>query len=665
MTSVPYSPADHIAVRRVGGIAASPDGRWLAVAVQRLDRDGVKYLSDLWKVPTDGSAAVQLTRGETKDAAPCFRHDGALGFLSNRQPNEIKPDEDAEKRMQVWLLPAEGGEPRQLTDEPLGVEGFRFAARADRMVLFAPVLAGVAHEKQRETASERAKKGTSARNFRTQPVRHWDHWLHQNPDRANTHLIVCDAQGGQRKDLTPDATTELAIEAELDIAADGLRALTLWRVPGEDRMDDHHLMVFDLEAGTHRLLPQGGSVSTGNARFAPDGRAIAAVREKRTREHVVRPTLTLFDDAGHAREVAKTWDRWPHIWGWSADGRDLLVTADDEGIVPVFSVRASSGEVTPLTPRANGGGHNDVVALPQGGFACIRSTTLDAPECYVHDGKPGSATTPLARLSGFKPASDWAEIESITTTSTDGTAVQSWITRPKSARGGKSPVLLWIHGGPIGMSGDAWHWRWNPLLAVAQGYTVVQPNPRGSTGFGQDFIQGIWGNVWGGQCFEDIMAVTDALEARPDVDASRIMAMGGSFGGYMTNWLGTQTQRFRCLVTHASIVTMANFTGVTDHPGYWYFAMGSENPYEDPLAFDRYAPMRHIAKWKTPALVIHGEQDYRCPVGEGLMLFEALQYHGVDSELMVFPDENHWVLKPKNVVAWYENILRFVATYMK
>ncbi|MDB5872543.1 MAG: family peptidase [Ramlibacter sp.] len=678
MTSSGYTPASHISLRRVGSISASLDGKWLAVVVQRLDRDGVKYMSDLWKVPTDGSPALQLTRGETKDAAPCFRHDGALGFLSNRQPNDIKPDEDAEKRMQVWLLPAEGGEPRQLTDEPLGVEGFRFAARADRMVLFAPVLAGVAHDKQRETAAERAKKGTSARNFRSQPVRHWDHWLHQSPDRANTHLVLCDAEGKQRVDLTPDVKSEFAIEPQLDITADGKRALAQSRVPGEDRVDDHHIMVFDLDARTHKLLPQGGSVSTENAHFSPDGKTIAAMRDKRTRENVVKPVLTLFDEQGNARELAKAWDRWPHIWDWSADGRDVLVTADDEGITPVFAVNAATGEVRRLTARANGGGHNDVVALAQGGFACIRSTLLDAPECYVHTGQTESAPKPLARLSGFEPAHEWAEVESITTLSTDGVAIQSWITRPKagsalspalsqSERGQdrKRPVLLWIHGGPINMSGDAWHWRWNPLVAVAAGYTVVQPNPRGSTGFGQDFIQGIWGNVWGDQCFKDIMAVTDALEQRVDVDASRIMAMGGSFGGYMTNWLGTQTQRYRCLITHASIVTMANFTGVTDHPGFWYMMNGSENPYQDPLGFDRYAPIRHIANWKTPALIIHGEQDYRCPVSEGLMLFEALQYHGVDSELLVFPDENHWIMKPKNIVAWFENVLRFVGAHMK
>jgi dipeptidyl aminopeptidase/acylaminoacyl peptidase len=215
------------------------------------------------------------------------------------------------------------------------------------------------------------------------------------------------------------------------------------------------------------------------------------------------------------------------------------------------------------------------------------------------------------------------------------------------------------------MDVDGWHWRWNPLLAVAQGYAVALPNPRGSTGFGQEFIQGIWGNVWGAQCYQDLMAVTDALAARPDIDGARTMAMGGSFGGYMTNWIGSQTDRFRCLITHASIATMAQFTGTTDHPAWWYLEMGGEDPYADMAKFDRYAPIRYIKNWKTPTLIIHGELDYRCPINEGLNLFEALQYHGVPSELLVFPDENHWILKPRNIAAWYAAVLEFVGRYLR
>ena len=658
----PYTVDQHVALRRVSALAASPDGRWLAVCVQRLDRDGAKYVSDLWKVPTDGGPATQLTRGDSKDSAPCFRHDGALGFLSNRTPNEVKPDDEAEKRMQVWLLPADGGEPRQLTDEPLGVEAFRFAAKADRMAWFAPVLPGIAPEKQRETAARRNKEGPSARNFRRQPVRHWDHWLHQNADQANTHLIVATAEGKDREDLTPEATHEFWIEPQLDLSRDGRRVLARWTTPGSDREEDSALLMIDLDSKARRLFEQPPNTMNDGARFSPDGRTIATVRETRSPQTAVRPTLTLVDvESGTTREHATGWDSWPHLADWSADGATLVASADDGGVTPVFGIAVTDGAVTAWTPPAGGGTPGDIVALADGRAACIRSSLLDAPECYRLDG-PGRATAPLARLSGFTPADGWAEVEHISTVSTDGAAIHSIVTRPKGAR--NAPTLLWIHGGPIGMSGDGWHWRWNALLAAAQGYVVVQPNPRGSTGFGQAFVQGIWGNVWGKQCFEDLMAVTDALGQRGDVDASRIMAMGGSFGGYMTNWIGTQTRRFRCLITHASIVTMAQFTGTTDHPAWWYLEMGGENPYADMPAFDRYAPIRYISQWKTPVLIIHGEKDYRCPVSEGLNLFEALQYHGVDSELLVFPDENHWILKPRNIVAWYENVLGFLRKHM-
>jgi dipeptidyl aminopeptidase/acylaminoacyl peptidase len=660
----PYSVEQHIALGRVSEIAAAPDGSWLAVAVQRVNQDGAEYVSDLWKVPTDGSAAVQLTRGDSKDTAPCFRHDGALAFLSNRKPNELKADDEADKRMQVWLLPKDGGEPRQLTDEPLGVESFRFARRADRLALFAPVLPNVDHDKQRETAAERKKKGPNARHYTRQPVRHWDHWLHQNDNMANTHLVVCSADGTNRVDLTPEVTREFSIEPHLDLSDDGVQVLASWATPGADREEDSSVLLIDIATGARKLLGAQQNTLNKNALFAPDGKTIAAVRSTRSPRTVMRPTLTLIDTAsGAQRTLAADWDRWPQLQSWSADGQRLFVTADDDGHTPVFAVDAGSGKVTRLTAHSAGGAHDKVLPLAGGQLTCIRSTLLDAPECVTLDAHTEATPRALARLSGFAPA-EFAQVEFLRTPSTDGTPIQWFFITPKHVSG-NLPVLLWIHGGPIGMDQDGWHWRWNPLLAVAAGYAVALPNPRGSTGFGQDFIQGIWGNVWGKQCFEDLMAVTDAIEKRADVDARRIMAMGGSFGGYMTNWIGTQTQRFKCLITHASICTMAQFTGTTDHPPWWYLEMGGEDPYADMPRFDRYAPIRFIKNWKTPTLIIHGELDYRCPIGEGLNLFEALQYHGVDSELLVFPDENHWILKPKNIVVWYETVLGFLRKHMQ
>jgi len=661
-----YSVEQHVALKRVGAMAASPCGRWLAVAVQRLDLDNARYVSDIWRVPTDGTAAVQLTRGETRDTAPCFRRDGALGFLSNRRPNELKPDEEAEKRMQVWLLPPEGGEARQITDEPLGVEAFAFAAEADRLVFMTPVLPQVAFDLQRETATRQGKNGPSARHFVRQPVRHWDHWLHHNPDRANVHVIACDANGKARVDLTPEARSEFAIEPELVVSDDGRHALATRRTPGKDRVDDISILRFDLatpSAASTKVLAHADATTFSSLLLAPDGRTVACAREMRSPKGV-RMTLSLIDVAsGAMHDVATAWDRWAQPAAWSADSKRLFVIADEHGDVPVFAIDLASHAVERVTQAASAGAHDQLARLKDGRLACVRSTLLDAPECYVLEAQPASTPQPLARLSGFASAHEWVEVERITTTSTDGVPIQSLLTKPKGARG-KLPTLLWIHGGPVGMSADGWHWRWNPLLAVAQGYAVVQPNPRGSTGYGQKFVDGIWGNTWGAQCFEDLMAVTDALEKRPDIDRTRIMAMGGSFGGYMTNWIGTQTQRFKCLITHASVVGMSTFTGVTDHPGWWYLEMGGENPYANAERFDRYSPWKYVTGWKTPALIIHGELDYRCPISEGLMLFEALQYHGVPSELLVFPDENHWILKPNNIIAWYTHVLDFVRKHL-
>jgi dipeptidyl aminopeptidase/acylaminoacyl peptidase len=659
-----YTVEQHIALRRVSSVAPSPDGSWLAVAVQRLDREGTKYVSDLWRVPTDGGAATQLTRGDSNDTAPAFRRDGALAFLSNRAPNEVKPDEDADKRMQIWLLPPAGGEAHQLTDEPLGVEAFRFAKNADRLVLLAPVLSGVEHAKQRETAAERKKKGPSARLFSRQPVRHWDHWLHEGDSLAHTHLIACRADGSERRDLTQSATREMSIEPSFDVSDDGRHAAVTWQTPGEDRETDTAILLIDLAAGTARTL--GGAPTTNNEAptFSPDGRHIAVVRSTRSTHSVVRPTLALIDaDAGGVREITTDLDIWFHIGGWTADGAELVVNGDLAGHVPVFAVAVANGKTRRITAEKVQGSHSDLHLLADGRVAGIRSTFVDPPEAFVLELKAGASPLTLARLSGYDGAADWVEVETCSVASTDGVPIQYFVTRPKNAQA-RLPVLLWIHGGPIGMTADAWHWRWNPLLALAQGYAVVQPNPRGSTGFGQAFVQGIWGNVWGEQCYRDLMAVADAIEQRTDVDAERIMAMGGSFGGYMTNWIGTQTERFRCLITHACVTTMAQFTGTTDHPAWWYLEMGGEDPYADQAAFDRYAPIRHIKQWKTPALIIHGERDYRCPINEGLNLFEALQYHGVPSELLIFPDENHWILKPRNIVAWYDTVLDFLQRHM-
>ncbi|MGA2551658.1 MAG: prolyl oligopeptidase family serine peptidase [Burkholderiaceae bacterium] len=497
-----YNIEQHIVLGRVSDLAASPCGTWLALVVQRLDQEGSKYVSDLWKVPLDGSDPTQLTRGDSKETAPRFRHDGALGFLSNRPANEFKSDEDTSKRMQVWILPAAGGEPQQLTDEPLGVIDFRFARNGDRLVAFAPVIPDVAYEKQREIALDRTKNGPSALHFTQQPVRHWDEWLHENSDLANTHLLAYEATAKGRVDLTPGARREFAIDPAVDVSADGRWAVATSQAIGKDRELDSTLVLIDLHSGAQRILGAEDNVNFESPVFSPDGGTIAAIRSTRSPTKVIRPLLTLFDiETGQPRALGAQWDRWPGAIVWNGDGTRLYFSAEDGGYVPVFGMDVERGILEQITASAHGGAHSNLQILPDGRIVGVRSTLLDAPECFIVDAQPHSTPKTLTHLSGFAGAQDWAEVESLSVPSTDGTLIHTFLIKPKRTETTppkRLSLLFWIHGGPIGMDQDGWHWRWNPLLMVAQGYAVALPNPRGSTGFGQEFIQGF--QVLGDTC---------------------------------------------------------------------------------------------------------------------------------------------------------------------
>jgi len=288
--SVAYSVEQHIELRRLAEIACAPDGSWLAVTVQRLDREQARYVSDLWKLPVDGSSPVQLTRGDSRDGSPCFVRDGSLAFLSNRQPNETKSDDEADQRMQVWLLAAQGGEPQQLTDEPLGVDAFRFARAADRLVVLAPVLPGVPLDQQRKNAVDRHKHGPGMRRLVRQPARHWDHWLDDGAQSEATHVIVYRALPGAlldgRIDLTPLATREFAIEPEFDISAHGRLVAVTRATPGADRCDDSD--VLPTPPPPARSHPPPVSTATGRASRRTAARCRSCARCDRRSAHRVR-----------------------------------------------------------------------------------------------------------------------------------------------------------------------------------------------------------------------------------------------------------------------------------------------------------------------------------------------------------------------------------------
>lgn len=646
----------------------------------RLDEARAKYVSDLWAVPlddssmrrpafggsVDGSPATQLTRGKYNDRAPCFRRDGALGFLSNRPVKDQGLESpgaqlaDDEERDQVWIFQAgeARGEPRPLTDEALGVDAFRFAPRGDLLVVSTRVLPGVLPTDQRARAKDYEKNGPSdlCYGHKSGPIRHWDHWL----GRARPHVVAYDDRGRNRRDLTPDADRQYTGDFSFAVSQQGAWVAVVERVESDDRLLDPSIRLLDTKDGSSRRVAHGLHVEHGHPLFSREGTKVYFTRQRRSRERHGKVELCVADVASGATTVlCENWDRWPVPQAATEDG--VVVTADDEGTVPIFLVKRD-GEVARVTARAHGGTHESLSVTDDGRIVGLRHSLRGPPEPFVVQAKADQAPRTLARLSGFDPN----ELETHETTqfdvaAKDGARIQTWLVRPKSDK--PTPTVLWIHGGPVGAFGDGWHWRWNPHVLAAAGFAVALPNARGSTGFGTPFVDGIWKNSWGGACYEDLMCVTDALEKRDGLDGARIAAMGGSFGGYMCNFIGGQTTRFKALVTHASIFHLEAMCGASDYGPYFAIEVGT-TPWKDREEFEKHSPHRFVSRWKTPTLVIHGEKDYRVPISEALILFDALQEHGVESELVVFPDENHWVLRPRNVEAWYGHVLRFLGAHV-
>jgi dipeptidyl aminopeptidase/acylaminoacyl peptidase len=364
------------------------------------------------------------------------------------------------------------------------------------------------------------------------------------------------------------------------------------------------------------------------------------------------------------RALTEGWDRWPHSARWTPDGTALIVAADDQGRSPLWRVDAETGDPTRLT--RDDGTYTDFEVSPDGRWVYALRSAVDSPPAPVRvplDGTaavqplpgPTEALGAVVRVPG--------RLTEVTATAPDGTPLRAWLALPQDA-GAQAPVplLLWIHGGPL-HSWNSWSWRWNPWIAVAHGYAVLLPDPALSTGYGIEFIRRGWG-AWGDAPYTDLMALTDAAQERPDIDADRSAAMGGSFGGYMANWVAGHTDRFAAIVTHASLWSLDQSMATTDASYYWIRELTEESK-------DANSPHRFADAVSTPMLVIHGDKDYRVPIGEALHLWwDLLSRSKADDgssphKFLYFPDENHWILKPHHAKVWYATVLAFLDHHVR
>ena len=656
----------YIGLARVGGLTLSPDGTQLVTTMSTLSEDETSYDSALWSIDPKGQLpARRLTFGEHGESQPQFTANGDLLFVAKRSSkDDAKPE--------GWLLPAAGGEARPVISHPAGVQSLSVCSKSPQTI----VLKSSGHSRAKDLEAEeklrtdRKDKKVSAILHTGYPVRYWDHDL----GPATAHFYsgnlpeVQDSKRAELTDLTPGIGANLQ-ETAFDVASNGDFLITEWQVPEGRASSAPGLMRIDLHTGAQEmLLSPDDTYEYTIGKISPDSKELAYARWRRSTAQTA-PVFELWlmhlaDGSTH--QIADGWDRWVNDIQWVPNGRSLLLTADDNGHSPIFHLSLYNDKITRLT---DDGSFTDVTISSDSRTAyALRSSYLYPAEpvavdlTHVHDLETGDFAEATQLLSPVKRPALPGTLTEVSTTAEDGSTVRAWLALPESASAqNKAPLLLWIHGGPLG-SWNAWSWRWSPWLLVAHGYAVLLPDPALSTGYGQDFIQRGWGR-WGQEPFTDLMAITDATEAREDIDETRTAAMGGSFGGYMANWVAGHTDRFKAIVTHASLWALEGFGKTTDAAFYWTREMSPEMREQN-------SPHHSIGNIVTPMLVIHGDKDYRVPIGEGLRLwYELLADSGLpqkedgstEHQFLYFPDENHWILSPQHAKIWYEVVTEFLS----
>ena len=668
----------YVATPRLQSLVLSADGSTLLVSMSELDHEQTGYRSSWWKVdPTGTAPARRLTRSTEGESLAAFLPDGDLIFSSARPvPPAIKtygpkPEtEPGDDDGVLWCLPAGGGEAYPIARRAGGWQGVLTTRRSDRVAFSAAGFPGAEDEKQDQKLRQlRKTKKINALLHDSYPVRYWDHDLGGEETRLYaTELAAADDDHGDLA-VELDKITRLVPDAgrRLDdvqaMAEDGRFVLVGWKTPlsrGKSRVS---LVEIDLATGDTTTRAEEDGAEFGAAVISPDGSLIAAVRETEPRtDQPPTVRLWLIDRAtGEGRIVAEQWDRWPQPVAFSPDARTLYAVADEDGDSPIFAIDLNDDDAEPRRLTTDGAFSSTLLSPDGGTLYALRTSYADPGTVVAIDTAGGELTELRAPVSYPELPGRLLDVETRVEApdgTSDGVRIRSYLALPDGASAeNPAPLALWIHGGPLG-SWNAWSWRWNPWLLVSQGYAVLLPDPALSTGYGQDFVRRGWGR-WGAEPFTDLMAATDAVLERDDIDTDRPVAMGGSFGGYMANWVAGHTDRFAGIVSHAGLWNLDAFRYTTDFGVYWLPELS------DTMVAD-YSPHRSADKISTPMLVIHGDKDYRVPIAEGIGLWAELvsRYEGDPEELphkfLYFPDENHWVLSPQHAIVWYETVRSFL-----
>lgn len=645
----PFDVNALLTLSRVDDPQVSPDGKMVAFTVQTVDLAANQKPTQIYVIAIAGGQPVRITNSGAVNERPRWSPDSKqIAFISDRGGSA-----------QVWLTAPDGNGARQVTSVSTEAGGVLYSPDGKNLVFTSEVFPDCPDDacNKRKLDAERDSK-VHARIYDSLLYRHWTRWQ----TKRRSHLLAIPVTGGTPKDLTPGDRDvppfSLGGPDDYAISPDGAEVCFVKNsdpVPATSTNSD--LYVVPITGGDAKKVTNNPAADNSPA-YSPNGKYLAWRAQARPGYESDRWRLVVLERAtGKLTNLSENLDNWVTGFAWAPDSSRLFFTIEDRGRQPVMMVPVIGGGTRQII--AGDSQMDELQVTPDGRTLVFTQQTGERP-AEIFSAQSGGSAVPLTHFNdAFLAPFQLPRLENFWVDTADGTRINNFLLKPPGFReDARYPVLFLIHGGPQGAWGEDWGYRWNPQVFAAAGFVVVMPNPRGSTGYGQKFTDYI-NSDWGGKPFDDIMAVTDYVAKLPYADSARMVAAGGSYGGYMVDWMLGHTQRFKAFVSHAGVFDLRSMFGATEELWFplWEF---HSTPWDNPELYAKFSPSFYVKDFVTPTLVFVGEQDFRVPYTQGLQLYTALQLQKIPSKLVVFPDEGHWVLKPQNSVLWYNTFLDWV-----
>ncbi len=650
----PLAFDDLIGMKRVADAQISPDGSKITYVVNVVNKEANRGKRSIWLVPTSGGNAQQFITSDKNDDNPRWSPDGSkIAFTSTR-----------EGAPQIFVANADGSNIHKVSNVPEGVSEFIWSPDGKSFAFTTDVYP------ECKDLKCVAEKSAAADNSKVKAViadhllfRHWTEFKRGK----RSHLFVISSEGREPKDLTPgDFDTppfSLGDPTAFAFSPDS-KEICFARNTDKDEATstNNDLFIVSVNGGEAKRITETNKGSDTSPRYSPDGKFIAYRSQIRNGYESDRFRLMLYDrKAGTSKEISVGFTNWVEDLAWMPDSKAMLINSQDRGREALF-IAPINGEK--FQRIINEGSSNGATISADGKTIAFTRSNAAIPAEVFKANANGSGATQLTKTNADSLAKlDLPAAEEFEFIGGLKAKIHGFIVKPPNFdKAKKYPMVLLVHGGPQGAWMDNWGYRWNPQMWAARGYVTVLINPHGSTGYGQAFTEQITGD-WGGAVYEDLMKGVDHVIKLGYVDANRIGAAGGSYGGYMVNWMNGHTDRFKAIVSHAGIFNAESMYATEE---LWFQEWEFKGaPWDANSTYKKWSPHLFAKNFKTPTLVVHGELDYRVPIGEGLQLFSTLQRRGIPSKLLYFPDEGHWVLKPQNSELWYKTVLDWFDQYLK